>query len=113
MTNKLRSGSIQSDVPVNPVCPYARVLRYLPQLPSCPQVSQPSARVPSEAVLAVNSATALSDTTRTPFISPPFSIICANTARSLAVLNRPAWPATPPSANAFSRSEEHTSELQS
>ena len=69
---------------------------YLPQPYSPAQVSQPSARVP--AARRVKSCTVLSAMMRTPLKVPPSSIICAKIARSLAVLNSPAWPATPPRA---------------
>src|SRR3954469_20513905 len=78
-TNMSRSGSIQSDVPVKPVCPYAFALMYLPQPNSPAQVSQPSARVP--AARLVNSATVLSATMRVPLKVPPLSSIWAKIAR--------------------------------
>ena len=63
-TNISRSGSIQSDVPVKPVWPYAVELRYVPQLPLPPQVSHPMARVP--AARRVNSRTVESAMMRVP-----------------------------------------------
>ena len=45
---------------------------------------------------SVNLATVSGLKRRTPSSSPPSSIIWAKRARSSAVENRPAWPATPP-----------------
>ena len=45
---------------------------------------------------SVNFSTVSGLNTRTPSSSPPFSIIWAKRARSSAVENSPAWPATPP-----------------
>ena len=55
-TNTLRSGSIQMDVPVKPVCPNDRGEKYSPALEAGAGVSQPSDRVDAADCRAVHRA---------------------------------------------------------
>ena len=53
------------------------------------------------AAASIMARTASGERTRRPLgPSPPFKSVCAKMARSSAVANNPAWPATPPSARA-------------
>ena len=74
---------------MKPVCPTEPAGKKGAAIVAYPDVmSQPSARVP--AARRVNSVTAESEMMRVPLYSPPLSIICAKTARSATVLNKPA-----------------------
>ena len=96
------TGSIQSDVPVKPVCPTETLDILRPQDDVGSIVSQPSALelFGVDVLLAkypkVDRETSLSSPRKLP------SICCANLPTPRAVPNRPACPATPPKAQAFS-----------
>src|SRR6266480_5728954 len=102
-TNRSFSGSIQIDVPVKPVWPKLHGEKNWPALDPPSGESQPSARVDSLPCRAVQRAIVAGFTILTPLApSPPFRIIMEKSARSFAVENSPACPATPPIAHAFS-----------
>ena len=99
-TNISVAGSIQSDVPVKPVWPNDPIGSSSPRFEENDEsTSQPSARVfgssPGVDGLIIFS-TPSGDRMRAPLCEPPFSSMRLKIARSAAVLNRPAWPATPP-----------------
>src|SRR5216683_6004065 len=102
-TKSCRSGSIQIEVPVNPVCPKLCAEKYCPLDPPSVGTAHPSVRVPPESCCGVvNCAIVARFRIRWCAYTPPFSSIWQNAARSGAVLKSPAWPETPPMANAFS-----------
>ncbi|SDL16716.1 hypothetical protein SAMN05216298_2846 [Glycomyces sambucus] len=99
------SGSSTIDVPVYPVCPTVTgelIASMYQRWPSC-QPSPRAAASPIPAFMSVNTERAVASLTisASPY-RPPLRIICPNTARSHAVANTPACPATPPNAHAFS-----------
>src|SRR6267154_3973134 len=108
-----RSGSIQMDVPVKPVCPNALGPIFVPALEFSDGVSQPRAREEPGGMFCrcVNKSTVLLPISRHAAGGPQYlsgpSILtksndAANLARSGAVLNSPACPETPPNLPAFS-----------
>ena len=98
-TNARVSGSIQSEVPVKPVCPNEPSGNSSPRFDENDEsMSQPSPRTfCSFGPLAgdVIFATASGDRIRTPLWLPPFRSMRQKIDRSAAVLKRPACPATP------------------
>ena len=99
-TKRRLDGSIQIDVPVNPVCPKDPIGSSSPRLAEkLESMSQPSPRTfvsrDDEAGVVIF-ATVSGDRTRTPWATPPSSSMRQKIATSAAVLNRPACPATPP-----------------
>lgn len=95
-----RSGSIHSEVPVNPKCPNERLEKYFPDWDGDDGVSQPRAQdVPGgEDSRRVNSA----KVSGRRMGYPPASMVWAKMARSPALANRLACGATPPITLAFS-----------
>ena len=99
-TNVSDAGSSQSDVPVKPVCPYDPIGNRSPRLEENRESrSHPSPRrsarcggVETRVIRATESGARI----RTSSSAPPSSNIRQNRARSPAVLNSPACPATPP-----------------
>src|SRR2546425_7793965 len=104
MTKRFLSGSAQTEVPVNPVCPNDRSLKSEPAelYPLTVLVSQPRPRVLFGPCFVVNNLTVSGFRKRFPPYLPPFISICMKTERSDAVENKPACPDTPPKAKAFS-----------
>ena len=100
MTNMPVDGSIQIDVPVKPVCPNDPTGSSSPRFDeNAESMSQPSPRVfgsRSGVAALVIFSTASGDRMRVLCNAPPPSSMRQKMARSAAVLNRPACPATPP-----------------
>src|SRR3989304_3120576 len=98
MAKSSRSGSIQSEVPVNPACPDEDGEKSAPAERGGDGVSQPRARLlpATRFALRVKSAMVSGFKRRRPPYAPPFNIICAKAPRLRAVENRPACGATPP-----------------
>ena len=99
-TNSFVAGSIQSDVPVKPVCPNEPSGSSSPRFDEKRGVEVPAERA-HVAFLAggagvVIFATVSGERIRAPRYAPPSSSMRQKIARSAAVLNSPAWPATPP-----------------
>ena len=100
MTNVRLDGSIQSDVPVKPVCPNDPSGSKSPRLEErLESMSQPRPRrlisragVAGAVILAIVNGARI----RLPETVPPDRSIRQKIVRSAAVLNRPACPATPP-----------------
>ena len=88
------------EVPVKPVCPNDPTGSSSPRFDeNAVSMSQPSPRsavMPSGVAGRVILSTASGDRMRVPFQVPRASNIRTKIARSSAVPNRPAWPATPP-----------------
>src|ERR1039458_676399 len=100
MIESCRSGSIHKDVPVYPRCPKERDEKYFPDCEGAKGVSQPRAReVPSGADSRRENSSTVEERRMG---CPPLSMAWAKMARSSAVENRPACPATPPRTLAFS-----------
>ena len=99
-TNTRDAGSIQSDVPVKPVWPNEPSGRNSPRFDEYDEsTSQPRPRMlasPAGEAGAVMRSTASGESTRAVPTAPPSSSMRQKIARSLAVLKRPACPATPP-----------------
>ena len=99
-TNTRVAGSIQSDVPVNPVWPNDPSGSNSPRFAEYDESrSQPSPRTfgsPAGVAGDVMRATVSGDRMRVVPTAPPPSSMRQKSERSAAVLNRPAWPATPP-----------------
>ncbi len=93
------NGSIQIEVPVNPVWPNDPIGSSSPRLPEkLESMSQPRPRtavMPSGVAGRAILATVSGDSTRAPFHWPPPSTMRAKIDRSCPVLNSPACPATP------------------
>ena len=104
MTKDRDCGSMTSEVPVKPVCP--RVCG--PDRPPMYQIWSSSKPRPCESPgnawlkFCSISRTLFPLRMRWPLYVPPLRIVWASTARSSTVEKTPAWPATPPSAQAFS-----------
>ncbi len=100
ITNIRVAGSIHSDVPVNPVWPNDPSGSSSPRFDeNAESTSQPSAREPRSSAVAagvVSFATVSGASTSFPRNVPPESSMRQKFARSAAVPNRPACPATPP-----------------
>src|SRR2546423_8794112 len=100
MTNDCVAGSIQIDVPVNPVWPNEHNGKMSPRFnEKLVAISQPSPRAEPSSDTArgrVIAATVIGLKILTPPYSPPFRIIWQKIARSSAVEKSPACPATPP-----------------
>jgi len=102
-THTRRTGSIMSEVPVQPVCPYA-----MGRAHGCcawngssgQNAVQPSVRRPAPGCWRSSSRTVAGRRMRTPSSSPSPAIMAANRARSSAVEKSPAFPVTPPSSRA-------------
>ncbi len=99
-TNVSDAGSIQSEVPVKPVWPYEPTGNRSPRFEEYREsMSHPSPRRSARCggvETRVIRVTVSGASRRTPSRAPPPSSIAQNRARSPAVLNSPAWPATPP-----------------
>ena len=88
-------GSIQIDVPVNPVCPKEPTGRSSPRLEENGEsMSQPKPRIAGR--LAGCSGIVILRMASGERTGLPSSRAWANFATSSAVENKPAWPATPP-----------------
>ena len=104
ITAVFEAGSIQIEVPVNPVCPYPSPLRKPSPRGALKAVStsQPRDRDPDGGTgrASVSSFTVSGFKKRTPSSSPHCNNMIAKRARSSAVLNSPACPASPAKASA-------------
>src|SRR6478735_7346963 len=89
-------GSIQIDVPVNPVCPNDPTGKRSPRFDENGEsMSHPNPRnVDADGGCSGSLIFFTASDDNIP--SPPFSRACANFARSSPVENNPACPATPP-----------------
>src|SRR5262245_33497270 len=101
MTNVSLQGSIQTLLPVNPVCPKDPTGNKSPRLDEydvftshpMPRISGAGSRI--ELTIRL---TEYGESMRTPPYWPSLRIIWQKMARSPAVENKPACPATPPMA---------------
>src|SRR5574340_342005 len=102
-TSSSLTGSIHNDVPVYPRWPNDSGENNVPDEDGADGVSHPKAQLESGTLCcrAVKHRTN-SGSNNPAFPRRPFIQACATASTARAVPNNPAWPATPPSAKAFS-----------